>query len=407
MITERRTRVRRVRAAVPMVFAALTCSTVLVAATSAAAATTSITGTALSGPGGNGFTSAEFTYSSPSELGSGTMHFDYVLTFQPPGATSTGTGLLTRSDGATLVGTQTGTADFGFIPIHVVIHFTVTSGTGALAGTTGEIVLTGTSPGPGSVGDVFAMTGKLHFPPPPTHTCTGTLGGPADVLAPGTYASLVMPPGTVCITFGAVTVNHPIVLGDSSALAVFPGGSLTVSGPVTVGPNAFFGDGFSDSPITVNGGVTIQHNGVLSIGSENPGGPLLSTIHGPVQANDPSAVMIHNSDVSGPISLQGGGGTNAVLDVVVGSGYNFNDLEDNVISGPVTITGYNGIWAGVIRNRISGGLTFTGNTNLDEFDVGSNTIHGNANCSGNSPAVNTGGSPGAPNVVSGHTNTCG
>ena len=48
----------------------------------------------------------------------------------------------------------------------MVIHFTVTSGTGTLAGVTGEIVLTGTSRGPGAVGDVFTMTGTLTTPPP-------------------------------------------------------------------------------------------------------------------------------------------------------------------------------------------------------------------------------------------------
>ncbi|MGH9289773.1 MAG: hypothetical protein ACRD0V_16015 [Acidimicrobiales bacterium] len=42
----------------------------------------------------------------------------------------------------------------------------MTSGTGGLAGVTGEIVLTGTVAGPGSVGDVFTMTATLTTPPP-------------------------------------------------------------------------------------------------------------------------------------------------------------------------------------------------------------------------------------------------
>jgi hypothetical protein len=203
-----------------------------------------------------------------------------------------------------------------------------------------------------------------------------------------------------------VTVLNPIIIGDSAALGVFDGNSLRASASVTVGPNAFFGDVSGNPPITVGGGVTVQANGAVSIGFEDPFAPLVSAIYGGVRAGDASTVQIHNSRVTGGVNLQGGGGTNAILDQFAGGGYNFNDLEDNTISGPVTEQNYSGIWAGVIRNHISGGLTFTGNTNFDEFDVGSNTIAGNANCSGNNPAVNTGGSPGSPNTVTAH-NTCG
>jgi hypothetical protein len=129
------------------------------------AATEPVTGTATTS-GGNGITTADFVYSSPGVLGSGTIHFDFVLIPQPPGFRTEGTGVFTRSDGATLIGTTTGTVDLSTTPFPVVIDFTVTSGTGALAGATGEIVLTGTSQGPGAVGDVFTMTGTLTTPPP-------------------------------------------------------------------------------------------------------------------------------------------------------------------------------------------------------------------------------------------------
>jgi hypothetical protein len=227
-----------------------------------------------------------------------------------------------------------------------------------------------------------------------------------EFLAPGAYNSLSMPPGSACAVTGAVTITHPLSLGDSSALVVFAG-SLTVTGPVDVGPNAFFGDGMRGAaPVTVGGPLSVEQNGAVVIGFENKHGPLVSSIGGPVRGTDVSTVQIHNSAIGGPVNLQGGGGSNAVLDQIIGGGYNFNDLEDNVISGPVTINGYGGIWAGVLRNQIGGGLTFTNNSDMDEFDIGSNVIAGNANCSGNDPAVNTGGSPGSPNTVAGH-NTCG
>jgi hypothetical protein len=129
------------------------------------AATEQVTGTATTS-GGNGITTTDFVYSSPGVLGSGTMHFDFTITFEPPGITTEGTGILTRSDGATLSGTETSTVDLSTTPFPVVIQFTVTSGTGALAGASGEIVFTGTSRGPGQVGDVFTMTGTLTTPPP-------------------------------------------------------------------------------------------------------------------------------------------------------------------------------------------------------------------------------------------------
>jgi hypothetical protein len=129
------------------------------------AATEVVTGTATTS-GGNGITTTDFVYSSPGILGSGTMHFDFVLIPVPGGFRTQGTGVLTRSDGATLTGTETGTVDLTTTPFPVAIDFTVTAGTGALAGVTGEIGLTGTSRGPGAIGDVFAMTGTLTTPVP-------------------------------------------------------------------------------------------------------------------------------------------------------------------------------------------------------------------------------------------------
>jgi hypothetical protein len=130
------------------------------------AATEAVTGTATSS-GGNGLTTADSVYSSPGVLGSGTIHFDFVLIPDPPGARTEGTGTLTRSDGATLTGPSTSTVNAstsgGF---DVVGHWTVTSGTGGLSGLTGEIVLTGTVAGPGSVGDTFTMSGSLTTRPP-------------------------------------------------------------------------------------------------------------------------------------------------------------------------------------------------------------------------------------------------
>lgn len=113
-----------------------------------------------------------------------------------------------------------------------------------------------------------------------------------------------------------------------------------------------------------------------------------------------STVQVHNTSVSGPVKLLGGGGVNPII----GPGVNFNDLEDDHIGGPVTETAYHGIWAGILRNVVGGPLTFSNNSEaptIDEYDIGSNTVYGPLTCDGNDPAPNKGGSPGGPNTVYG------
>ena len=131
-----------------------------------AATTEPVTGTATTS-GGNGLTTTDFVYSSPGILGSGTIHNEFVLIPQSPGFRLEGTGVWTRSDGATLSGTLSGTVDLSTLPVHVTGSFIPTSGTGGLAGVTGEILSTGTPLGPpGSVGDVFTLSGTLTIPSP-------------------------------------------------------------------------------------------------------------------------------------------------------------------------------------------------------------------------------------------------
>jgi hypothetical protein len=166
--------------------------TLMPMSTGPAGATTTeeITGTATSS-GGNGFTTADFDYTSPGILGSGTIHFDFVLIFEGGGLRTEGTGVLTRSDGATLSGTETSTVESTTSGFAVEAHFMVTSGSWEFAGFTGEIVLTGTTSGPGSIGDVFTMSGTLD-----NHLVVA--GGPANQACVGETLSTgarTQPPG--------------------------------------------------------------------------------------------------------------------------------------------------------------------------------------------------------------------
>jgi len=221
----------------------------------------------------------------------------------------------------------------------------------------------------------------------------------------GTYSSLILPPGSACVvSAGAVSVSSPVTIGAGAVLAVF-GGSFTSSGPVSVGTGAIFAAPQNTTPITINGPVTVGQNAVFLVGVETPGGPLFSAIRGPVKGTGASSIQIHNTQVNGGVTSVGGGADNALFDELANQGFpqNFFDLEDNHINGPVSITGYMGEWAGVIRDMINGPLTFSNNTEspIDEYDIGSLVVNGPATCSNNTPAPNIGESPGGPSTVHG------
>jgi hypothetical protein len=242
---------------------------------------------------------------------------------------------------------------------------------------------------------------------PTSFTCEGTVTrlSPQDIPG-GTYSSLVMPPGSLCGIVGSVTVTGGLTVGAGAGLVV-ASGDLRVEGPVRVGQGGSFGDFYSAAPISIGGTLLVALNATVVIGLEAPYGPLHSFIAGGVRATDPSSTQIHNTLVGGPVDISGGGGRNPILDAagIPYPGYNFNDLEDNVILGPVRETGYDGISSSVLRN-VMAGLTFANNSeapSIGEYDIGSNLIFGPATCSGNDPAPNLGPNPGAPSIVFGPT----
>ena len=189
-----------------------------------------------------------------------------------------------------------------------------------------------------------------------------------------------MPPGSLCTISGAVTVNHPVTLGAGAGLGLV-GGSLIVNGTVTVGPGAAFGDFGGASPITVHGSVFVQNNGDLGMAG--------GTISGSLLATAPSALELYYNQVSGMVFIAGGGGTNPVLNALGETHYQFVDLENNVISGPVTEIGYAGPgsqygFGGAMGENQSGPMTLIHNS-VAPIAVWSNVIHGPATCWGNTP----------------------
>ena len=213
--------------------------------------------------------------------------------------------------------------------------------------------------------------------------CTGTLATPGSVPA-GTYASLAMPAGSLCEVVGDVTVTRPVSIGTGAGLAVVAG-SLTIRGPVSISAQGVLASLYNSTPVHIGGPVWVGQDAAFIVGTETPGGP-------------------RTNSISGPVRLTGGGGQNAIVDAMSPDfPGNFNDLEDNDIRGPVSVTGYHGVWSGVIRDIIRGPFTFSNNVESppDEYDLGSNTIYGPATCNNNNPVPNMGHSPGGPSVVFG------
>ena len=173
-----------------------------------------------------------------------------------------------------------------------------------------------------------------------------------DVLAPGTYRSVVVPEGAVCM---------------------------------------------SEGPVRIQAGLWIEPGATFVLGSEESGWTT-GTIGGGVHATDPASVQIHFATINGGIDIHGGSGPfGPPFDVT------WNAIEDNVIHGSVTIAGYDGFWMGFIRNRVYGTVTMRDNVleDPDGNEYVTNTIHGSLQCSGNSPAPQVGDSGGLANVVTG------
>jgi hypothetical protein len=79
-------------------------------------------------------------------------------------------------------------------------------------------------------------------------------------------------------------------------------------------------------------------------------------------------------------------------------------IKDDVIGGNLTVTGLTTVWFGVIRTQVGKNVTLQ-NINLSDPDgneVVTNTINGNLNCGGLSPAPQVGDSEGSPNSVGKH-----
>ncbi len=152
-----------------------------------------------------------------------------------------------------------------------------------------------------------------------------------------------------------------------------------------------------ETPVTINGGLSIGAGATFVLGSEEEPGDN-GTISGSVEATNAASVQIHFVTINGGVDIHGGSGPfGGPFDVT------WNTIEDSRINGSVTIEGYNGFWMGFIRNTVNGSVNLNNNVLVDEDgnEYVTNTIHGKLSCSGNSPAPQIGDSEGSSNVVTG------
>jgi hypothetical protein len=185
--------------------------------------------------------------------------------------------------------------------------------------------------------------------------------------------------------------------------------TLKIVGSLTLSPDSLFVAALKSEkhPVNILGQVTVMSGALFYLGNEKPGKPPFATIQGSVEAQDPSAVVIQNTAIGGPVSVLGGGATNAIVEALSHDApeTNYTDFEDDQINGGITEVDYGGVWAGVIRSILNGSLAFANNseTTIDEYDIGSDIISGSAYCAQNNPPPNMGASAGSPSIVDGNT----
>jgi hypothetical protein len=147
--------------------------------------------------------------------------------------------------------------------------------------------------------------------------------------------------------------------------------------------------------VTINGGLSIGSGATFVLGSEDQPGQT-GNINGGVHATNAASVEIHFTRINGGVDVHGGSGPGTETNPL------FDTIEDSHINGGVTIEGYDGFWMGFIRNHVNGSVNLNDNVlaDPDANEYVTNTINGNLNCTGNSPAPQVGDSEGSPNQVS-------
>jgi hypothetical protein len=230
------------------------------------------------------------------------------------------------------------------------------------------------------------------------------LVSPASALASGAGGSFTCAGGVLA----GGSYNSVVVTGQCQVVA----GTVTVRGNLTIAPGGELLAAFDGNNVAVAGNVSVGTNGVLVLGCDshafpcldNPGGFASATIGGNLSATGALAEVVHDTAVSGNLTiLGGGGGVNCDPQSALFGFPAYATFEQVTVGKNATITDWHSCWLGFFRNHVTGNMTFNNNVTADPDgnEIQTNWIGGNLSCSGNSPQPQQGDSQGLPNIVGG------
>lgn len=232
-----------------------------------------------------------------------------------------------------------------------------------------------------------------------------TAGAAALVLS-GTAVATAGPSGATICSGGLITSGTYPGLRVTGDCKVKAGSHVTVNGNLSVMAGASL-DAQTSSQVTVNGDVVAGPGSQFALGCtfahpcDNgyppPGGSTHDVVTGTVHLNQVYNAALNGDTIGGSIVSFGGGAglLDPEQDFVPFS------IKDDVVGGSITVTGLTTVWFGVIRTHVGRSVTLQ-DINLSDPDgneVVTDVISGYLNCTGDSPAPQSGDSGGSPNIV--------
>jgi len=196
-------------------------------------------------------------------------------------------------------------------------------------------------------------------------------------------------------------------------------GSVKVENNVTVLSGGTLVAAFGGSNLNIGGNLEVKANGILVLGCEpinficfnDPDQSVGSfttrdTVGGDVKAEDALAVVVHLTIIGHNVSMTGGGGGVSSCSSslpALGGAPPYGDVEDAIIGGDLTITGWQSCWLGFFRVTVSHNVVLNNNMtgDPDGNELATNSIVGNLSCTGNTPNPQVGDSGGGLSDVFG------
>ena len=215
---------------------------------------------------------------------------------------------------------------------------------------------------------------------------TTCLGGD---IAGGVYDGLIITGECTVVAGTTVEVDGNLSLVSAATFNADSMSTVRVIGDIRVGKGAALWLGCSLTSVPGDG---------AGAGGVSPcTGQTNDVVEGSIVADHPWALHLDGDTIWGSlISIGGGPGAKETP-------YVSFPVENNVIRGDVSVTGWQGAWFGYIGNVSFGGVLLAGigGANPRSTEIASNAVSDNLICLTNSPAAQIGNSDGFANFVGG------